>query len=75
MAGMQECLPTSLAALVGYQRLSGKAHYFHDVLAGAMLGITFGVKINAFSERKSKSRFYLMPLVTQGIMASYVYEI
>ena len=64
-----------LASLVGYQRISSKAHYFHDVLAGAMLGITFGLKVNDASERKSKSRFYLTPLIAQGIMASYVYEI
>ncbi len=64
-----------LASLVAYQRVSGKAHYFHDVLAGAMLGIAFGTKVNDFSERKSKSRFYLTPLVARGIMASYVYEI
>lgn len=64
-----------LASLVGYQRISGKAHYFHDVLAGAMIGVFFGAKINDVSERKSKSHFYLAPLVAQGIMASYVYEI
>ena len=63
------------ASLVGYQRISSEAHYFHDVLAGTVIGITFGIKVNDFTKRKSKSRFYLTPLVAQGIMASYVYEI
>ena len=65
--GWQAGVPAYLlAALVGYQRVSGKAHYFHDVLAGAMLGVFFGTKVNAISIRKSKSRFYLTPLAARG---------
>lgn len=47
----------SLATLVGYSRINDNAHYLHDVVMGATIGISYGVALY-YSERKSKGTTY-----------------
>ncbi len=43
----------TLATLVGYSRVKAKEHYWHDVIAGAMLGIGF-----AYMVQRTKHSLY-----------------
>ena len=55
-------LPASLiAATVGYSRINDNAHYLHDVVFGATLGISYGIALQKF-HTKEKSNISVIPV-------------
>lgn len=46
-----------IASLVGFSRINDNAHYLHDVVMGATIGISYGVALY-YSEHKSKGNTY-----------------
>ena len=54
----------SIAGLVGYSRLNDNAHYLHDVLAGATIGIGYGLGLYYLANNESSSTaVYLLPTI------------
>jgi len=66
-----------LAGGVAYSRLNDNAHYSHDVLAGATIGMAYGIGLALHQEgvKKVKSLPLLTPTLDgKGIQASYFKE-
>lgn len=61
---------TILATLSGYSRLNDNQHYFHDVLAGAVIGTTYGIGIASLnkgsSTQTSASKSTFIPILGEG---------
>lgn len=64
----------ALAGLVGYQRLNSGVHFLHDVIAGASIGIAYGIGI-ADLAKGSSSKHVLLPMPTtdgKGLSLNYL---
>lgn len=57
-------LAYSLAGLVAYSRINDNRHYVHDVVAGATIGISYGLGI--YYRRKSSGGFTVLPFTHEG---------
>lgn len=54
-----------LATLVAFQRINENRHYLHDVIAGATIGISFGIGINSLLDSKQEHKnlnYSIMPI-------------
>ncbi|MGZ3788381.1 MAG: phosphatase PAP2 family protein, partial [Bacteriovorax sp.] len=52
-----------MASYVGICRMQDNYHYLHDVLAGATIGMSYGIALSQSSKKDedSKSAFFLAP--------------
>jgi hypothetical protein len=53
-----------LATYVGYCRMQDNFHYLHDVMAGATIGMSYGIalSLNSRKEKDEQSAFFLTPI-------------
>lgn len=64
----------ALAGLVGYQRLNSGVHFLHDIIAGASIGIAYGIGI-ADLAKGSSQKHVILPMPTpdgQGLSFNYL---
>jgi hypothetical protein len=65
----------SLAGLVAYSRMNDNAHYLHDILAGATIGLGYGLGLSAlFKENASPVSFYILPVEKEGLQMIATYN-
>jgi len=67
-----------LAAFVGYSRINDQQHYLRDVLAGATIGMGYGIGLSRLASRKSKEEKVvvtplLLPAGGVGMMATLLF--
>lgn len=66
-----------IAAMVGYSRINDNAHYLHDVLAGATIGMGYGLGITYLLKKEQVSQnLVIYPLLNKsenGIAMLYQY--
>lgn len=60
-----------MATLVAISRVNDNAHRLHDVIAGATIGVSYGLAIHQLNKnKKNLDKFSFMPL-NQGLMITY----
>ncbi|MBT7608683.1 MAG: phosphatase PAP2 family protein [Bacteriovoracaceae bacterium] len=66
----------TIATAVGFQRLTNNNHYLHDVLAGATIGIAYGIGVSSIVKKKNSfmENVTVIPIATDGLMAIYSYR-
>ena len=67
----------ALATLVAIQRMNDNAHYLHDVVAGATIGVMYGVGVSRLLNRKNNTNTELTVLPTfdgNGFSAQFTYK-
>lgn len=66
--GWQWGVPALLISFSGLSRVNDNRHRIHDVLAGATIGLTYGVaiaKIDRERKEKSEHNFTVVPIFDQ----------
>lgn len=53
----------TLAGFVAYSRINDNYHYIHDVMAGATIGISYGIGLHYLDKKKKKTTYHLLPQV------------
>ena len=53
----------AIAAIGGFSRINDNAHYIQDVIAGAIIGITYGLSIKKLDKKASENTTLIAPLV------------
>lgn len=59
-------LAYGLAGTVAYSRMNDNRHYNHDIMAGATIGISYGLGIYYRRKKQSRSRLSISPLMQDG---------
>jgi hypothetical protein len=63
-----------LATLVAYSRINDNKHQLHDVVGGAVIGLTYGLSIHylqEFRDKKGNSHEFAIAPYADGLTASY----
>ena len=70
--GWQWGVPALLMSIfTGASRINDNRHYLHDVVAGATIGLAYGVGMSKFQIKKEKVSFMLVPIIdaqTKGLV-------
>jgi hypothetical protein len=63
----------TIATAVAFQRLTNNNHYLHDVLAGATIGIAYGVGVSSVVKEKDSflSQVTVLPISRDGLMIAW----
>lgn len=56
----------ALATLIGFQRLNSGVHFLHDVIAGASIGMAYGLGISELYKGKKESAVWFPTLPSDG---------
>jgi membrane-associated phospholipid phosphatase len=66
----------TIATAVAFQRLTNNNHYLHDVLAGATIGIAYGVGVATVVKKKDSflENVTILPISSDGMMVGYSYS-
>ncbi len=65
----------ALATLVAYQRLNSGVHFLQDVIAGASIGIAYGIGIADLAKRSPHDKSVFLPMPTsdgRGLSLNYL---
>ena len=63
----------TIASAVAFQRLTNNNHYLHDVLAGATIGIAYGIGVSSLVKKKNSflNKMTILPYSKNGLMLAW----
>ena len=66
----------TIATAVAFQRLTNNNHYLHDVIAGATIGIAYGLGVSKAVKNKNSfmDNMTILPISSDGMMMAYSYR-
>ncbi|MBL7664278.1 MAG: phosphatase PAP2 family protein [Bacteriovoracaceae bacterium] len=62
----------SIATIVAYSRMNDNAHYVHDVVAGATIGIGYGLGLHYLEKKQDKLSYNIIPIFTKQKSGIYL---
>lgn len=61
-----------LASLTGFSRINDNRHYLHDVLAGATIGLSYGLGISMLESKEKSSAVSFVPLYGSELWGGFL---